>query len=129
MIRPIQNGPQDPSLFDPIEKSVGAALITRFFTKTHPLTGLVYGGTSGLLNYALRKWSYHTTIGQSQSSATKPYFNLFSDTFSWSASAVGTTVLANEVARLFKNPYMRLNPLSLFGVALGTEGLRNLMER
>lgn len=129
MIRPIQNGPQDPSLFDPIERSVGAGLITKFFTKTHPLTGAIYGGSSGLFNYAFSTLCRRTNLGQSLTSATNPYFRLFTDTFSWSTSACATTVLANKAAALFKYPGLRLNPLSAIGVALGTEFFHELMDR
>jgi hypothetical protein len=123
MIRPISNSTPNgahsssPSPWHPIERSIGAGLITRVFSDTTPTpTGLMYGGISGGVNYALLKIK-DKTDGKAGSTAAKAGFNLFDSTVSWGGSAG----IMNVAFRVSGKPIFRMNPALAIGTAVGVE--------
>lgn len=128
MIRSIRNDGQEssPSIVDVMFRSAAPALFIGVLVKAyHPLTGFMYGGLAGGIHYSVTKLGQYTNIGQSQTNATKPYFQQFTDIFSWSTSAL---VLA-KTAHALHRPLFFVNAPLAISTALVTEILMNQMNK
>jgi|GEM_PF-3312324 len=84
--------PREPDItaqfwaWHPIGRAIAIGLLTEIFTKTPFVTGLVYGGISGLTNLSLRVLQKKADI-QFNNPETKAVNHLFCATFPWLLSS------------------------------------------